>query len=156
LPKGQKGPPKSKARARGGRPGINPLVILLVVAVVVIAGLVGYVLLKDGHIKGFDLNTISNKIKTVEAKVTVEQAIKNGDIDKAIEMLETKKESGKFSSGESEKLYGLYYQKAEKAFNNDDNPAEAIQQLEKIPKKTKKFKDAQKLLRKLKKKAEKN
>jgi hypothetical protein len=156
LPKGQKAPPKSKARARGGSPGINPMAILLVIAVVVIACLGGYVLVKDGHIKGFDLNTINNKIKSVETKTTVDQAIKSGDLDKAIEMLEAKKESGKFSSAEGEKLYGLYYQKADKAFSNDEDPAEAVQLLEKIPKKTKKFKDAQKLLRKLKKKAEKN
>jgi hypothetical protein len=158
LPKGQaqKAPPKSKARARGGRPGINPLVVLLAIAVIIIGCLGGYVVLKDPTlIKKLDLGGMT-KPKAPETKVTVDQAIKSGDIDKAIEMLETKKESGKFSTSENEKLNGLYYQMADKAYNSDGDTATAIANLEKITKKSKKFKDAQKLMRKLKKKAEKN
>jgi hypothetical protein len=46
---------------------------------------------------------------------------------------------------------------ADKALNSDDNPAEAQRLLEKIPPTSKKkFKDAKKLLKKIKKKAEKN
>ena len=149
--KGQKNsPPKSKARARGGRSGPDPRSILLVLAVLVIAGLGGYVAFQNGVFKNIDFA----KGKIGDAKITVDQAIKSGDLDKAVEMLEAKKESGKFSAAESEKLNGLYYQLADKA--SDDNPSEAVKLLEKIPSKSKKFKDAQKLLRKIKKKAKKN
>ncbi len=153
APKGQKAPAKASARVRGGHQGIHPMLVAVVVALVlVIVGLVAFVVFKDGPLKGLDLG----KAKSVEVKLTVDQLIKAGDLDKAIELLEAKKESGKFSAAEGEKLYGLYYQMADKALNSDENPAEAQRLLEKIPTKSKKFKDAKKLLRKVKKKAEKN
>jgi hypothetical protein len=39
---------------------------------------------------------------------------------------------------------------------DDEDPSEAVKLLEKIPSRSKKFKDAQKLLRKLKRKVKKN
>ncbi|MBU6455718.1 MAG: hypothetical protein KGS72_28365, partial [Cyanobacteria bacterium REEB67] len=150
-------PPKSKARAHGGRGGLDPkpFIIVFVVIAALCAG--GYFAIQNGiinpkFVKGFDLG----KGKSSETKLTIDQVIKSGDTAKAIEMLEAKKESGKFSSSEGEKLNGLYYSTAEKAYSNDDDPAEAMKLLEKIPPKTKKFKDAQKLLRKFKKKVKKN
>ena len=89
-----------------------------------------------------------------ETKASIDQMIKNGELDRAREILEAKVSSGKITASEGEKLHSIYFQLANKV--DEEDPAEAVKLLEKIPSRSKKFKDAQKLLRKLKRKVKKN
>ncbi len=146
-----KEPSTKKSRARGGQPGIHPAVLIL--SVLVILGAVaggGFYAYQQGFIK---IDTTPEK---VSPKVSVDDHIKNGEFDKAREILEAKQKSSKLSAAELEKLNGVYFSLAGELSQDGNDSQEAVKLLEKIPSKSKKYKDAQKLLRKLKKKVRKN
>lgn len=146
-----KEPSTKKSRARGGQPGIHPAVLIL--SVLVILGAVaggGFYAYQQGIIK---IDTTPEK---PSPKVSVDEHIKNGEFDKAREMLEAKQNSSKLSAAELEKLNGVYFSLAGELSQDGNDSQEAVKLLEKIPSKSKKYKDAQKLLRKLKKKVRKN
>lgn len=145
----QQMPAKRTGRARASRmPGFDPRPLIAIVILLVVVGGGGFWAYQNGIIK------LNLPKPGVEAKLTVDQMIKAGDLDRARETLEAKVKSGKITVNESEKLYSIYYNLADKVHNED--PAEAIKMLEKIPSKSKKHKEAQKLIRKLKKKVKKN
>ena len=146
-----KEPSTKKSRARGGQPGIHPAVLIL--SVLVILGAVaggGFYAYQQGFIK---IDTTPEKVLP---KVSVDDHIKNGEFDKAREILEAKQKSSKLSAAELEKLNGVYFSLAGELSQDGNDSQEAVKLLEKIPSKSKKYKDAQKLLRKLKKKVRKN
>jgi len=122
-------------------------------SVLVILGAVaggGFYAYQQGFIK---IDTTPEK---VSPKVSVDDHIKNGEFDKAREILEAKQKSSKLSAAELEKLNGVYFSLAGELSQDGNDSQEAVKLLEKIPSKSKKYKDAQKLLRKLKKKVRKN
>jgi len=141
----------NRPRARVSRmPGFDPRPLIFIAIVLCVVGGGGFYAIQNGIIK---LNFPSLKTG-LDAKVSVDQLIKSGDLEHARELLEAKVKSGKITSSETEKLYSVYYQQADKI--DGDDATEAIKLLEKIPSRSKKFKDAQKLVRKLKKKVKKN
>ncbi len=141
-------PNRTRTRVRK-MPGFDAgPIIAIVVLLAVLGG--GYYAYTSGIIK-VNLPDIKGG---ADSKVSIDQLIKSGELDRAREILEAKVNSGKISASEGEKLHSLYYQMANKV--DDEDPAEAIKLLEKIPSRSKKFKDAQKLLRKLKRKVKKN
>ncbi len=141
----------NRPRARVSRmPGFDPRPLIAIVIFLCVVGGGGYYAIQNGIIK---LNI--PLIKTpADPKATVDQMIKSGDLDRAREVLEAKVKSGKITNSEAEKLYNVYYQQADKI--DGDDATEALKLLDKIPSRSKKFKDAQKLVRKLKKKVKKN
>jgi len=147
--KGSSAPPRNRARV-SRMPGVDlrPIIAIVVLLVVLVGG--GFFAYQSGMIK---FNLPDSKPGS-EAKVSIDQMIKNGELDRARELLESKVNSGKITASEGEKLHSIYYQMANKV--DDEDPSEAIKLLEKIPSRSKKYKDAQKLLRKLKKKVKKN
>lgn len=148
-PKEKKGQ-RDLVRAKSMRPSMDPR-ILVGVVVVLILGVGGFFAYKSGLLKQ-EISTVSS---IAAPKLTLDQYIKNGDFDKAREILEAKQKSLKITSSESEKLNSVYFSLAEKNAA-DGEEADAIKLLEKIPSKSKKYKDARKLLNKLKKKVKKN
>lgn len=143
------GPPRSRARA-SRMPGVDLRPIIAIVVLLVVVGGGAFYAYQSGMIK---FNLPDSKPGS-EAKASIDQMIKNGELDRARELLESKVNSGKITASEGEKLHSIYYQMANKV--DDEDPSEAIKLLEKIPSRSKKYKDAQKLLRKLKKKVKKN
>jgi hypothetical protein len=142
-------PPRNRARA-SRMPGIDLRPIIAIVVLLVVIGGGAFFAYQSGMIK---FNLPDSKPGS-EAKVSIDQMIKNGELDRARELLESKVNSGKITASEGEKLHSIYYQLANKV--DDEDPSEAIKLLEKIPSRSKKYKDSQKLLRKLKKKVKKN
>lgn len=142
-------PPRNRARA-SRMPGIDIRPIIAIVVLLVIIGGGAFFAYQSGMIK---FNLPDSK-PGAEVKASIDQMIKNGELDRARELLESKVNSGKITASEGEKLHSIYYQLANKV--DDEDPSEAIKLLEKIPSRSKKYKDAQKLLRKLKKKVKKN
>ncbi len=141
----------NRPRARVSRmPGFDPRPLIAIAIVLCVLGGGGYYAIQNNIIK---LNFPAIK-PSVEAKLTVDQMIKSGDLDRAREVLEAKVKSGKITNSEAEKLYNVYYQQADKI--GGDDASEALKLLDKIPSRSKKYKDAQKLVRKLKKKVKKN
>ncbi|MFA6555798.1 MAG: hypothetical protein WCT03_05185 [Candidatus Obscuribacterales bacterium] len=141
----------ARTRARVARmPGFDIRPIMAIVVLLVVIGGGAFYAYQSGIIK---LNLPDVK-GGGDAKATIDQMIKSGDLDRAREILEAKVNTGKITASEGEKLHSVYYQMANKIDNED--PAEAVKLLEKIPSRSKKFKDAQKLLRKLKRKVKKN
>ncbi|MBK7836476.1 MAG: hypothetical protein IPJ49_02040 [Candidatus Obscuribacter sp.] len=149
----------NKSRSRSG-PGVSPAMILgILVVVVLVIGGGGYFAVTNGIIDMGKFKGVINpdKISSLIAdKQTVDQHIKAGDFARAREMLEAKQKSSKLTAAESEKLYGVYYSLAEDMSTDGTDNADAVKLLEKIPSNSKKYKDAQKLVRKLKKKVKKN
>lgn len=82
--------------------------------------------------------------------------IKDGDYADAIHALENKQKSGKLSAHDADKLNGLYLQHADRLAKEDEDFVQAVKMLEKVPAKSKRYKDAQKMLRKYRKKVKKN
>lgn len=149
--KPQREPAKKPSRSRTASPGMNPAMLLGVVFIVLAAvGGAGYFAVQQGYIKVGKLPDI------MVDKTTVEQHIKNGDYQKAREMLEAKAKSGKLSAGDQEKLSGVYFSLGEELSQDGENNAEAVKVLEKVTSRSKKYKDAQKLIKKLKKKVKKS
>lgn len=149
--KPQREPAKKPSRSRTATPGMNPAMMLGVVFIVLAAvGGAGYFAVQQGYIKVGKLPEI------MVDKTTVEQHIKNGDYQKAREMLEAKAKGSKLSASDQEKLCGVYYSLGEELSQDGESSAEAVKVLEKITSKSKKYKDAQKLIRKLKKKVKKS
>lgn len=151
--KGQKAREGGRSKMRGAQPmSFDPRIIVVLVLLIAIAG-GGYWVISRGMIK-ID-STVFDKKPTAEVKLTVDQLLKNGEFEKVIDTLEGKLKAGKITSSEQEKLCSAYLQKADKLASNDEESA-AIKVLEKVPSKSKKYKEAQKLIRKLKKKVKKN
>lgn len=149
--KPQREPAKKPSRSRTATPGMNPAMLLGVVFIVLAAvGGAGYFAVQQGYIKVGKLPEI------MVDKTTVEQHIKNGDYQRAREMLEAKAKSGKLSAGDQEKLSGVYFSLGEELSQDGENNAEAVKVLEKVTSRSKKYKDAQKLIKKLKKKVKKS
>ncbi len=147
--KGQQAAPAKRGRARVSRmPGFDPRPLIAIVILLVVVGGGGFYAYQSGIIK------LNLPKPGSEAKLTVDQMIKAGELDRARDVLEGKVKSGKITASEAEKLYSVYYNQADKIHSEDS--AEAIKLLEKIPSKSKKYKEAQKLVRKLKKKVKKN
>ncbi len=142
-------PPRNRARV-SRMPGIDLRPIIAIVVLLVVIGGGAFYAYQSGIIK---FNLPDSKPGS-EAKASIDQMIKNGELDRARELLESKVNSGKITASEGEKLHSVYYQMANKV--DDEDPSEAIKLLEKIPSRSKKYKEAQKLLRKLKKKVKKN
>jgi hypothetical protein len=143
------GPGRTRTRV-AKMPGIDLRPILAIVALLVVVAGGGFYAYQSGIVK-FNLPEIK---PGAETKASIDQMIKNGELDRAREILEGKVSSGKITASEGEKLHSIYFQMANKV--DEEDPAEAVKLLEKIPSRSKKFKDAQKLLRKLKRKVKKN
>ena len=143
------GPGRTRTRV-AKMPGIDLRPIMAIVALLVVVGGGGFYAYQSGIVK-FNLPDAK---PGAETKASIDQMIKNGELDRAREILEGKVSSGKITASEGEKLHSIYFQMANKV--DDEDPAEAVKLLEKIPSRSKKFKDAQKLLRKLKRKVKKN
>jgi hypothetical protein len=151
--KGQKAREGGRSKMRGAQPmSFDPRIIVVLVLLIAIAG-GGYWVISSGMIK-ID-SSVFDKKPTAEVKLTVDQLLKNGEFEKVIDTLEGKLKAGKITSSEQEKLCSAYLQKADKLASNDEESG-AIKVLEKVPSKSKKYKEAQKLIRKLKKKVKKN
>lgn len=150
--KSKREPMSNKSRGRTG-PAIHPAVMVL--ALLVVLGAAGggvFYAMQQGLIK-FDTAKLPDVLPS--DKTSIDQHIKNGEFDKAREMLENKAKGSKLSASEQEKLYGVYLSIAESKAGEGAEKAEmqeALKMLEKIPSKFKKYKDVQKLMRKLKKK----
>ncbi len=151
--RGGKGSSQAPGR-RGTRvakmPGLDLRPIIAIVVLLVVVGGGGFYAYQSGIVK---FNLPDSK-PGAETKASIDQMIKNGELDRAREILEGKVSSGKITASEGEKLHSIYFQMANKV--DEEDPAEAVKLLEKIPSRSKKFKDAQKLLRKLKRKVKKN
>ncbi|MBX9938895.1 MAG: hypothetical protein K2Y32_06555 [Candidatus Obscuribacterales bacterium] len=150
--KSKREPLANKSRGRTG-PAIHPAVMVL--ALLVVLGAAGggvFYAIQQGLIK-IDTAKIPDVLPS--EKASIDQHIKNGEFDKAREMLENKAKGSKLSASEQEKLYGVYLSIAESKAGEGAEKAEmqeALKLLEKIPSKFKKYKEVQKLMRKLKKK----
>lgn len=150
--KSKREPMSNKSRGRTG-PAIHPAVMVL--ALLVVLGAAGggvFYAMQQGLIK-FDTAKLPDVLPS--DKTSIDQHIKNGEFDKAREMLENKAKGSKLSASEQEKLYGVYLSIAESKAGEGAEKAEmqeALKLLEKIPSKFKKYKEVQKLMRKLKKK----
>ena len=150
--KSKREPMSNKSRGRTG-PAIHPAVMVL--ALLVVLGAAGggvFYAMQQGLIK-FDAAKLPDVLPS--EKASIDQHIKNGEFDKAREMLENKAKGSKLSASEQEKLYGVYLSIAESKAGEGAEKAEmqeALKMLEKIPSKFKKYKEVQKLMRKLKKK----
>jgi hypothetical protein len=150
--KSKREPMSNKSRGRTG-PAIHPAVMVL--ALLVVLGAAGggvFYAMQQGLIK-FDTAKLPDVLPS--DKTSIDQHIKNGEFDKAREMLENKAKGSKLSASEQEKLYGVYLSIAESKAGEGAEKAEmqeALKMLEKIPSKFKKYKEVQKLMRKLKKK----
>lgn len=150
--KSKREPLANKSRGRTG-PAIHPAVMVL--ALLVVLGAAGggvFYAMQQGLIK---IDTAKLPDVLPSEKASIDQHIKNGEFDKAREMLENKAKGSKLSASEQEKLYGVYLSIAESKAGEGAEKAEmqeALKLLEKIPSKFKKYKEVQKLMRKLKKK----
>jgi hypothetical protein len=138
-------------RSRMAGPGIHPAVIGLVVLLVLgIVGGGGYYLYQSGILKGELPKGVGSVEKSIDA------LIKDGEYDQAIVSLESKQKSTKLSSSELDKLYSTYINQADRLAKEDEEFGKAVALLEKVPSKTKRYKEAQKMLRKYRKKVKKN
>ena len=148
-PQGSKTQTRNRSRMHG--PGISPAAIgTIVVVVLAVVGGAGFFAVQSGMIK-VDLPKAAPS-----SERSVDSMIKDGDYADAIHALENKQKSGKLSAHDTDKLNGLYLQHADRLAKEDEDFVQAVKMLEKVPAKSKRYKDAQKMLRKYRKKVKKN